>query len=151
MSNSQIRIVAFLFLLGIFSACNNRFSRQTYIEYITPSKFTCSDSLRYKTILQDVSSNDVVWVESNRSIILISDSVLNYSIRFGGLGASTSIKYTIVDCLMVVDSVDIYGRKHFQEFAADIFKHTFLYSKDSILNLNNDNKYFSERYIRRLK
>jgi hypothetical protein len=92
--------------------------------------------------LQSYSSEDSS-ASFKKSIIIISDSTLNYSIKFGGIGAATTIGYSKIDSVLVIDSIDIYGRKSFQEFTDEIFNHEFFFSKDSLVNLVNGEKYFN--------
>ena len=86
-----------------------------------------------------------------KSLILISDTTLNYSIRFGGLGIATTIKYKILDSLLVIDSIDIYGRRAFQEITSDVFNHQYLFSKDSLIDLENNDKFFGKKYFNNLQ
>jgi hypothetical protein len=88
---------------------------------------------------------------SGKSLILISDTALNYSIRFGGLGVATTIKYKILDSLLIIDSIDIYGRRTFQEITSDVFNHEYIFSKDSLVDLVNNERFYGEKYFNRIK
>jgi hypothetical protein len=81
----------------------------------------------------------------HKSIILISDSTLNYTVRYGDIGASTTIKYKITDNVMIIDSIDIYNRKSFQSYTNEIFENNFLYSKDSLTDIGNNDKYYVDK------
>lgn len=86
---------------------------------------------------------------NNKSIILISDTTLNYSISFGGLGVSTTIGYDLSDSILLVDNVDIYNRSSFQEITNDIFGHKFYYFKDSLIDINRNDLYYSRKLIQK--
>ncbi len=64
-----------------------------------------------------------------------------------GIGITTTIRYKLQDSLLFVDSVDIYNRKSFQQFTNEIFNHKFLFSKDSLIDLDNHDKYYSQKYF----
>lgn len=89
-------------------------------------------------------------ISFGKSIIIISDTTLNYSIKFGGLGVSTTIGYKLLDSLLLIDSVDIYNSDSFQQITNDIFSHTFLYSKDSLIELETNQLYYTNKYSRDL-
>lgn len=90
-----------------------------------------------------------VSTTNNKSIILISDTTLNYIIRFGGLGVSTTIEYTISDNELIVDTVDIYNRSSFQNIDNDIFGYRFYYYRDSLVGINNNELYYSNKFIKK--
>ena len=78
----------------------------------------------------------------NKSIVIVSDSTLNYTVLLGDIGASTTIRYKIENELLKVDSVDIYNRKSFQGYTDEIFGVYFHYAKDSLTNKRNGQKYY---------
>ena len=82
----------------------------------------------------------------NKSIVFISDSTLNYSKIYGGLGASTTIKYRISKDTLILESQDIYGKK-MSENNPD-FSNLYLINNDSLSSLKNDEKYFSTDYLK---
>jgi hypothetical protein len=80
-----------------------------------------------------------------KSIVLISDSTLNFTTIYGGLGNSTKIKYRLSNDSLILKTEDIYGRKLenvFEDFSA-----FYKYSADSLISLQNDEKYYSDSYI----
>lgn len=97
--------------------------------------------------LYSLTKLDSIKIYTIKSIILTSDTSLNYSILLGGLGISTTINYQTIDTLLVVDSIDIYNRDSFQDYTNEIFSHEFIYTKDSLVDLINGEKYYSPRYI----
>ena len=113
-----------LSLIVIMISCSRLFFRQSYSSENSSSSF-------------------------RKSIILINDTTLNYSIKVGGIGSATTIRYKIKDSVLIIDSVDIYERNSFQEFTDEVFNHKFKYSKDSLIDLNNNEKYYDQRYIDR--
>jgi hypothetical protein len=114
---------------------------------------SCSKHIQpYRYVPQVESLYSLTKLDSNKintrkSIILTSDTSLNYSILLGGIGILTTINYKTIDKLIVVDSIDIYNRDSFQDFTNEIFNHKFIYSKDSLVDLINDEKYYNPRYI----
>ncbi|MCP4052529.1 MAG: hypothetical protein GY739_05570 [Mesoflavibacter sp.] len=84
--------------------------------------------------------------EPNKSIILISDSTLNYSKIYGHLGASTTIKYRKSNDTLILESQDIYG-KNLTENNPD-FSNLYLITNDSLTNLMNKEKYYSTDYLK---
>ena len=99
--------------------------------------------------LIDTCSHVTVSNINNKAIILISDTTLNYSIRFGGLGVSTTIGYTLSGNELIVDTVDIYNRSSFQEIENDIFGYRFYYFRDSLVGINNNELYYGEIFLRK--
>ncbi len=97
--------------------------------------------------LDSLTKLDSIKIDTRKSIILTSDTSLNYSILLGGIGISTTITYQTIDTLIVVDSIDIYNRDSFQDITNEIFNRKFIYSKDSLVDLTNGDMYFSPRYI----
>jgi len=97
--------------------------------------------------LYSLTKLDSIKIGTRKSIILTSDTSLNYSISLGGIGISTTINYQTIDTLLVVDSIDIYNRDSFQDITNEIFNHKFIYTKDSLVDFINGEKYYSPRYI----
>ena len=97
--------------------------------------------------LNSLTKVDSVKINTRKSIILTSDTSLNYSILLGGIGISTTINYQTIDNLLFVDSIDIYNRDSFQDYTNEIFNRKFIHSKDSLVDLTNGDLYFSPRYI----
>jgi len=106
----------------------------------------------YTLVRTDTCSHIVIRGRNTNtnSIILISDTTLKYSIFFGGLGVSTAIGYNLSDNMLIVDSFDIYKRGDFHEITNDdIFGHRFYYSKDSLLDINRNDFYYSRKLIQK--
>ena len=110
----------------------------------------------YKTKVYSLS-RDVELIETdgkermyarnpNKSIVFISDSTLNYSKIYGGLGASTTIKYRISNDTLILKSKDIYG-KDLTENNPD-YSRLYLMNNDSLTSLQNDEKYYSTSYTK---
>jgi hypothetical protein len=81
-----------------------------------------------------------------RTIILRNDSILEYFKRFGGLGSLTTVKYYLKDNLMIIDSLDIYGKIVPEE----IINIKMIYSTDSLINIKTNEKYYNQKYLDKL-
>ncbi len=90
-----------------------------------------------------------VWSSSpKKSIVLVSDSTLNYTRIVGHVGATTKIKYKLSKDTLILKSTDIYGKKVADNFKG--FSNLYLINNDSLTSLKNDEKYYSETYEKRI-
>lgn len=129
--NSKI-LLSLLTLIGILSSCKSRFQIQTY-------------SLNRKIKFCDACEQRKVWSSNPiKSIVLISDSTLNYIKSYGGIGTSKKIKYNISNDTLNIDKIDVYGQ-NLTERNSD-FSRQYLINKDSLVSLENDEKYYSNSY-----
>ena len=123
-----------LALIGILTSCKSRYKIQPY-------------SLNRSIQVCDSCEQRKIWASNpTKSIVLVSDSTLNYTKSYAGLGASTTIKYRIVNDTLTMESYDVYG-KNMTENNAD-FSNLYLYNKDSLTGLNNNEKYYSKYYLK---
>ena len=124
-----------LTLIGIISSCKSKYKIQAYS--LSKNIQTC-----------DICKTRKVW-NSNpiKSIILISDSTLNYVKSYGGIGVSKKIKYKISNDTLNIDTIDIYGQ-NLTEKKSD-FSKLYLINKDSLTSLENDEKYYSSSFQKR--
>ena len=76
------------------------------------------------------SEDTILSPARGKLIILLNDTILQYKKYYGGIGWSTEIRYYLDDNLMIVDSLDVFGRISNPEFT----KSGFTYSKDSLVN-----------------
>ena len=126
-------IFFFLILIGIFASCKSRYKKQTY-------------SLDRNIQFCDSCEQRKVWASNpKKSIILISDSTLNYNRTVGHMGFITKIKYKLSNDTLILSSTDIYDRRIDEIFQDISFK--YRYNKDSLISLNNNEKYYSRDYI----
>ena len=79
-----------------------------------------------------------------KSIVLKNDSILEYWKRYGGLGSLTTVKYYLKDSLMIIDSLDIYGKICPEE----ITNTKMVYSTDSLINSKTKEKYYNQKYLK---
>jgi hypothetical protein len=125
-----------LTLIGILASCKSKYKIQTF-------------SLNRNIQICDSCSQRKVWASGpKKSIILISDSTLNYTRIVGHIGATTKIKYKLSSDTLILNSIDIYGKKvahNFQDFSS-----LYLINKDSLTSLQNDEKYYSVAYKKRI-
>ena len=133
-SNIALRVfVKCIVICFVLISCNRHIQTYRYVPQVdSPYLLTNLDSININT---------------RKSITLTSDNTLKYSISLGGIGISTTINYKPFDTLLVVDSIDIYNRDFFQDYTNEIFNRSFIYSKDSLVDLINGDKYYSPRYI----
>lgn len=134
--SKRILYLCLTLLIFIFYSCKTQYRIQGYI-FVS------------KSSLVDTCSHMTISSRNNNSIILINDTTINYSISFGGLGVSTTIEYILSDSILIIDTVDIYNRSSFQEITNDIFGHKFYYFKDSLIDINRRDLYYSERLIQK--
>lgn len=121
-------LLAWMFVLYLYSC--NTYRIQSYVY---------DRGLYYKKVngmMKPYTKSDIA-----KSIVLISDTTLNYNIRYGGIGASTTIKYKIENQLLIIDTVDIYGRNSFQSYTDEVFGNIYSYSEGSLVNKKNGDKY----------
>lgn len=133
-SNIALRlIVKSIIMCSVLISCNRHIHPYSYVPKVDQD---------YS--LTNTDSNNI---HTRKSIIITSDTTLNYSILLGGIGTSTTIKYKTIDKLIITDSIDVYNRDSFQNFTNEIFNRKFIHSKDSLVDLTNGDMYFSPRYI----
>lgn len=136
MRNDIRYLLYFIFCLVLTTSCSNKFVIKPY--FYSYNLLRIDNNLDYK----NTSSYN------NKSIILTSDSTLNYSIMLGGIGISTTITYKKIDNEITVDSIDIYNRESFQNITNEIFSRKFAFSKDSLVDLENQDIYYSAKYVK---
>ena len=120
-----------LILLGIIISCKTNYGFKTYV-YDSGLKFEKINGIK----------KPHPQMTTKKSIVIVSDSTLNYTVLLGDIGASTTIKYKIENQLLKVDSIDIYNRKSFQGYTNEIFGYKFKYSNDSLIDKMNGEKYY---------
>ncbi|MFN3969622.1 hypothetical protein [Flavobacterium sp.] len=128
-------IFSLLTLIGILTACKSYkikvYSLNRNIEYIETNG-----------VKKPYATNP------NKSIVFISDSTVNYTKIYGGLGTSTTIQYRISNDTLILKSHDIYG-KNLNENNPD-FSYLYLINNDSLTSLQNNEKYYSDTYKKRI-
>ncbi|MDX1830512.1 MAG: hypothetical protein R3342_13310 [Lutibacter sp.] len=127
----SIQLILFLTLLGIIVSCKTNYGFKTYV-FDSGLKFEKVNGIE-KPHRQTTTK---------KSIVIVSDSTLNYTVLLGDIGASTTIKYDLRNGLLKIDSVDIYNRKSFQGYTNEIFGYEFKYSNDSLIDQKNGEKYY---------
>jgi len=85
------------------------------------------------------SEDTILSPSRGKMIILLNDTILQYNRNYGGIGWSTKISYSLRDNLMIVDSLDVFGRISNPEFT----KSGFTYSKDSLINNETGQIYYN--------
>ena len=126
-------IFSLLTLIVTLVACKSKYKIQQY-------------ALVNNIKLCDSCDQKKVWTGSPRkSIVIVSDSTLNYTRIVGGFGASTKIKYQIINDTLSLKTLDIYGRSVPENFKD--YSDAYLYNSDSLISLKNNEKYFSANYL----
>src|SRR5690606_15265846 len=85
------------------------------------------------------------------SLIIVNDSVLNYFERFGGIGKATSIKYSVDENILIIDSIDIYGNSSFSELSKGVFNERYFFNRDSLVNVETGEKYLKNAYMKQIE
>lgn len=132
-----MRILSLLFtliIIGLSFSCKSNYGFQTYV-FDNGLKFEKVNGIEKPKLQTTV----------RRSIAIVSDSTLNYTVRIHDFGAITTIKYELENELLKIDTVDIYNRSSFQNYAEEIFGLTYKYSKDSLTDIRNGEKYYSTK------
>jgi hypothetical protein len=126
----KLQISLFIFFVSIISffSCKTSYNSRFYV-YIPK---LANDSSEY------------VGNYNDQSIFIENDSILRFGIRYGGLGASKSVKYRKKDNYITVDSLDVGG------FANKGFGYSFEYYKDSIVSEKANDLYLSRKYLNKL-
>ena len=81
-----------------------------------------------------------------KSIILRNDSILEYWKRYGGIGRSMIIKYVLIDNELIVYPTDVEGYN-----VPDISDMHFLYSRDTLINIKTNEKFYNQKYLDKKK
>jgi len=104
-----------------------RFVKSIHIDCDTYSEQTLIDSL--------------LSISHHLQVLEIrNDSIIYFSKSFFGLGWSTDLRYRTIDNIMVVDSIDIYGRN-----IESLNVKNLKYNKDSLIDLNSGSIYYLEK------
>ena len=127
----SIQLILLLTLLGIMISCKTNYGFKTYV-FDSGLKFE-----KYNGIVKPHPQTT-----TKKSIVIVSDSTLNYTVLLGDFGASTTIKYELKNEILKIDTVDIYNRKSFQGYTNEIFGYEFKYSNDSLIDKMNGEKYY---------
>ena len=130
----KLNIVFILIIIGLNFSCKSNYGFQTYV---------FDNGLEFEKL--DGIEKPKIRTTMRRSIVIVSDSTLNYTVMIHDFGASTTIKYKLENELLKIDSVDIYNRNSFQNYTEEIFGLTYKYSKDSLTDIRNGQKYYSPK------
>lgn len=85
----------------------------------------------------------------DKVIFLISKTELDYLENPGQFSTRTTIKYKVNDSIIELDSVSVNPESSSFEYSNKIYNHHFLYTKDSLVDLNNGHRYYSDNYIKK--
>src|SRR5690606_4776757 len=133
----------FLFLLVVFvyfASCKS--GKRVPLSYYQPPQMDFCDTCEYK---------NPRLISNPKSIIIDNDSVLNYSERFGGIGKATTLKYSVDENILIIDSIDIYGNSTFSELSKGVFNERYFFYRDSLVNVETGEKYLSNEYLKQLE
>lgn len=126
--------IILLILATIVVSCKTSFEVQVY--QFLPS--LVSD------IYNENENREKILRCNEKGITLKNDSIFEYWKIFGGLGSVTTVKYHIKGNLLVLDSLDIYGRPFSEEFT----NIKFIYSIDSLINNRTNEKYYNQKFLK---
>jgi hypothetical protein len=128
----EIKQILFLIIIVItLGSCKMNYGLKTYV-YDNEINFDTINKSNAKTLRN---------FYTRKSIIIINDSTLEYSIRLGHIKTGTTINYRIKNNILKVDTIDIHNRNSFQDYTNEIFGGNFLFSKNSLIDKSNGEKY----------
>ena len=136
MKQNLCLFVSLMLIAFVIVSCKIGFDTQVY--RFIPS--IDSDIYSENEIREKIVESDV------KSIILRNDSILEYWKRYGGIGNSTIIKYTLINNELIVYPTDIKGYD-----VPDISNMYFWYSQDSLINKKTNEKYYNQKYLNKKK
>ena len=114
----KILFVLSILVLTIFVSCKTRYKVQTF-QFIPRSL----ENSYYR-----------------RSISIQNDTTIRFYINYGGLGSSNNAKYVMDGNEIIVDTV------HMGLDLLEIFGYNFIRYKDSLVNNNTNDLYYSNKY-----
>jgi hypothetical protein len=129
-----IKSILFVYVsIGIYTSCSTNFRIQAYdyIPYAPLSVDSCGNL---------ILTGNIPW--EDKSIILLSDTTLNYFRKYGSLGYINTIGYTRLGASILVDSVDEYNSNSEDQITRDIIGKFFLYTKDSLVEIDSNQLYY---------
>jgi hypothetical protein len=113
-------LISFLFIaLTFFYSCSSKIQA-----FSLQGQLVRCDTCQYKNFRLEPGAN--------KTISILNDTLLQYSVLLGHIGATTKIKYIREVNNLKVDTLDIYKRNKFQGYANEIFGETIIYNKDSL-------------------
>ena len=127
-------------IIAVASSCRATFKTQEYRFQPTISCVVCDEDEVINQIQIAVVDGDV------KGIRLINDSILEYWESYGGLAILTTIRYTLIENNLIVNSTDIYKRN-----IPAISNAIFMYSKDSLVNNKTNEKYYNQKHLDKIK
>jgi len=138
--NKFIQLIYQLALIILIISCKTSFNNKTYV---------LDRELKFK----EVKGVKYVFPQKKykKSIVILSDSTLTYNVTYGDIGESTTIKYKLKNKILKIDTTDIYNRKISQNNTNEIFGYEFKYSNDSLIGINNGEKYYTYKSNKKRK
>ena len=125
------RIIVIIFVVScVFYACR---TQKHVVRFYQSMQINC-DTCTFQEINDSISLIFSEW----KIITIKNDSVINYYKKYYGLGSSTDIKYKLIDNVIELDTVDLYGRN-----VAPLEIGNLEFYKDSLIDLKTGIKYYS--------
>lgn len=136
MKNKLFIILSLFTVMISMTSCHstNRFQRYEWLPSVN------CDSCSFLELMDKLSEFD----SQPRYIRLENDSIIWYTKRYGGLYSNTAIKYTIINNELIIDSVNENGVE-----IPNITGMHFLYSRDSLVNKQTNEKYYNQKFLNR--
>ena len=137
MKNKLFVILSLVMVMAGMIACHstNKFQRYEWLPLVD------CDSCSFLELMDKLSEFD----SQPRYIRLENDSIMWYTKRYGGLYSNTAIKYTITNNELIIDSVNENGVE-----IPNVTGMHFLYSRDSLVNKQTNEKYYNQKYLKRM-
>ena len=114
-------LTSFLFIvLTFFYSCTSKIQA-----FSLQRQLVRCDTCQYKNFRLEPGAD--------KTISILNDSLLQYTVLLGHIGATTKIRYIREDNNLKVDTIDIYKRNKFQGYTNEIFGETIIYNRDSLI------------------
>ena len=130
----RIAFILLIFVSIVVTSCKTSFRAQSYRFLLSVGDSYDIDAIREKMLTNE-----------KKGIDLDNDSILVYWERYGGFVFQRTIKYTLTENDLIIDSMDIYKQGNIPE---EISSTHFAYSKDSLINKKTNEIYFNQKYVK---
>lgn len=99
-------------------------------------------TVEYDTCSFNETMDNLIAFDS-KYITIQNDSIMILYKNFGGLGFDKHVKYRSINNELITDSIDVSGT-----FEVEVQDRCFLYNKDSLVNKQTGEKFYSKRFLK---
>lgn len=132
---SSLTLILLIVVAIVVTSCKTAFQPQVY-------RFLLTTNFGINVETED-EIKETLLMSNIKGITLKNDSILEYWKRYGGLYSNTAIKYTITNNELIIDSLNMEGFD-----IQNITGMCFLYSKDSLVNKQTNERYYNQKYLK---